>query len=90
MVQGTRTKVASARGSMIDSRKCRLRVVFHSQPSPETRGNRRLQKLFVGASFFPGTWRFSLVLPFAERHFAQLTPSHRSAVHLNLVTCGNI
>jgi hypothetical protein len=62
-----RTKVASARGSMIGSRECRLRVVFHSQPLPPTRGSRRVEKLFVGASFCPGTWSFSLVLPLAER-----------------------
>jgi hypothetical protein len=57
-----RTKVASARGFMIGSRTCRLRVVFHSQPLPQTRGSRRVQKSFVGASFCPGTWSFPLVL----------------------------
>jgi hypothetical protein len=67
-----RTKVASARGSMIGSRKCRLRVVFHSQPLPQTRGSRRVEKLFVGASFCSGTWSFPLVLPLAERHTASI------------------
>jgi hypothetical protein len=85
-----RKKVASSQGSKIGSRKCRLRIVFHSQPFPQTRGDQRVQKLFVGASFCPGTWRFPLVLPLAERHTAQLTPQPSSAVHLNLVTCGNI
>lgn len=84
MLQGTR-EVALARDSMIDSQECRLHVAFHSQPFLQTRGDQRLQKLFVGASFCPGTWSFSLVLPLAKRHSVQPTLNYRSAVHLNLV-----
>jgi hypothetical protein len=85
-----RRDVASARGSMIGSRKCRLRVVFHSQPLPPTRGRQPVQKLFVGASFCSGTWRFSLVLPLLDVTLLNSFLHHRSAVYLNLVLCGDI
>jgi hypothetical protein len=68
---------------MIGSQECRLRVVFHSQPLPSTRVVRR-------CFFLPRHVEILIGLAFAGRHTAQFILHYRSAVHLNLVTRGDI